>query len=121
MNECLFCSVGSFISGEGRSDHSGEDQIPGDGRGVFSAWRNSSARHRRGPQERIRTRDGESASANQPLSLLLCCCVTERVCVCVCVPQLCATLGSTGVCSFDRLDELGPICECHESESLNSS
>ncbi|KAL0154185.1 hypothetical protein M9458_050511 [Cirrhinus mrigala] len=23
---------------------------------------------------------------------------------------LCATLGSTGVCSFDRLDELGPIC-----------
>uniref|UniRef100_A0A9J8BQG7 Histidine decarboxylase n=2 Tax=Cyprinus carpio TaxID=7962 RepID=A0A9J8BQG7_CYPCA len=24
--------------------------------------------------------------------------------------MLCATLGSTGVCSFDRLDELGPIC-----------
>ncbi|XP_056622445.1 histidine decarboxylase [Triplophysa dalaica] len=24
--------------------------------------------------------------------------------------QLCATLGSTGVCSFDRLDELGPVC-----------
>ncbi|XP_016362245.1 histidine decarboxylase [Sinocyclocheilus anshuiensis] len=25
--------------------------------------------------------------------------------------MLCATLGSTGVCSFDRLDELGPVCE----------
>ncbi|XP_051580796.1 histidine decarboxylase-like [Myxocyprinus asiaticus] len=24
--------------------------------------------------------------------------------------MLCATLGSTGVCSFDRLDELGPVC-----------
>lgn len=34
------------------------------------------------------------------------------VCVCVCFVQLCATLGSTGVCSFDRLDELGPVCKC---------
>lgn len=24
--------------------------------------------------------------------------------------MLCATLGSTGVCSFDRLEELGPVC-----------
>ncbi|XP_060734448.1 histidine decarboxylase isoform X1 [Tachysurus vachellii] len=26
--------------------------------------------------------------------------------------MLCATLGSTGVCSFDCLEELGPICAC---------
>ena len=25
--------------------------------------------------------------------------------------QLCATLGTTGACSFDNLEELGPICK----------
>jgi len=25
--------------------------------------------------------------------------------------QLCATLGTTGACAFDKLSELGPICE----------
>lgn len=24
--------------------------------------------------------------------------------------QLCSTLGTTGVCAFDKLSELGPIC-----------
>ena len=27
-------------------------------------------------------------------------------------PQVCATLGTTGVCAFDCLSELGPICKC---------
>lgn len=27
--------------------------------------------------------------------------------------QLCATLGTTGACAFDKLEELGPICKCH--------
>uniref|UniRef100_A0A672GNT9 Histidine decarboxylase n=1 Tax=Salarias fasciatus TaxID=181472 RepID=A0A672GNT9_SALFA len=26
-------------------------------------------------------------------------------------PQLCSTLGTTGVCAFDKLSELGPVCE----------
>ena len=26
--------------------------------------------------------------------------------------QVCATLGTTGVCAFDCLSELGPICKC---------
>lgn len=26
--------------------------------------------------------------------------------------QVCATLGTTGVCAFDSLAELGPICKC---------
>lgn len=25
--------------------------------------------------------------------------------------QLCATLGTTGACAFDNLEELGPICK----------
>lgn len=29
--------------------------------------------------------------------------------------QVCATLGTTGVCAFDSLSELGPICKCHLS------
>ncbi|KAG1691509.1 Tyrosine decarboxylase [Nymphon striatum] len=28
-----------------------------------------------------------------------------------CSKEVCATLGSTSSCSFDRLDELGPVCE----------
>jgi len=27
--------------------------------------------------------------------------------------QVCATLGTTGACSFDNLQELGPICKCN--------
>ena len=26
---------------------------------------------------------------------------------------LCATLGTTGACAFDSLEELGPICQVH--------
>ena len=29
-----------------------------------------------------------------------------------CCFQLCATLGTTGACAFDNLQELGPICKC---------
>ena len=28
-----------------------------------------------------------------------------------CVLQFCATLGTTSCCSFDKIDELGPLCE----------
>jgi len=31
----------------------------------------------------------------------------------VCMEQVCATLGTTAVCSFDNLRELGVICERH--------
>lgn len=33
--------------------------------------------------------------------------------------QLCATLGSTGACSFDNLEELGPICEYSTTTTLH--
>lgn len=29
----------------------------------------------------------------------------------VCSVQVCATLGTTGACAFDKLEELGPICK----------
>uniref|UniRef100_A0A8C6VWP9 Histidine decarboxylase n=1 Tax=Nothobranchius furzeri TaxID=105023 RepID=A0A8C6VWP9_NOTFU len=31
--------------------------------------------------------------------------------ICFSPGQLCATLGTTGVCAFDKLSELGPVCE----------
>jgi glutamate/tyrosine decarboxylase-like PLP-dependent enzyme len=30
-----------------------------------------------------------------------------------CLVQVVATLGTTGTCAFDALDEIGPICERH--------
>lgn len=35
--------------------------------------------------------------------------IFHPVCVSL-APQLCATLGTTGVCAFDNLSELGPVC-----------
>ncbi|KAL4126469.1 hypothetical protein QTP88_010691 [Uroleucon formosanum] len=32
----------------------------------------------------------------------------------VCSSQLCATLGTTGACAFDNLEELGPICQAED-------
>uniref|UniRef100_A0A674AD58 Histidine decarboxylase n=1 Tax=Salmo trutta TaxID=8032 RepID=A0A674AD58_SALTR len=36
--------------------------------------------------------------------------VTNPIIMFVCLFQLCATLGTTGVCAFDDLSELGPVC-----------
>ncbi|XP_052358150.1 histidine decarboxylase-like [Oncorhynchus keta] len=36
--------------------------------------------------------------------------VTKPKIMFVCLFQLCATLGTTGVCAFDDLSELGPVC-----------
>lgn len=32
--------------------------------------------------------------------------------------QLCATLGTTGACAFDKLEELGPICMKNKTKTV---